>query len=102
MADVVRWVDTKDREEVKDALHAAGLEEALIAAEATWGRDERQRSSIYTTAETVLQAYADPGLLATSLAVDLTPTPCWTAPARRHTCARRRSSRSACGRCSPR
>ena len=34
--------------------------------EASVTRDERQRSSVYTTAETVLEAYADPGVLAHS------------------------------------
>ena len=40
--------------------------EALNAMQANWSRDERQRSSVYTTAETVLEAYADPGVLARS------------------------------------
>jgi len=66
MADVVRWVDTQEREEVREALIAAENEAALVAAEATWNRDERQRSSIYTTTETVLAAYADPGVLASA------------------------------------
>ena len=39
-------------------LEAAGVDEALWAARATWQRDERQRSSVYTTAETVLEALA--------------------------------------------
>lgn len=64
MADVVRWVDTQEVDEVRDALHELGDEDALTAARATWARDERQRSSIYTTAETVLAAYADPRVLA--------------------------------------
>jgi type IV secretion system protein VirD4 len=64
MADVVRWVDTQEVDEVRDALQEHGDEDALTAARATWARDERQRSSIYTTAETVLQAYADPRVLA--------------------------------------
>jgi len=73
MADVVRWVDTQEQDEVSAALVAADVEEAYFAAEATWKRDERQRSSIYTTTETVLAAYADPGVLAASLCADLTP-----------------------------
>jgi len=73
MADVVRWVDTQEVDEVRDALEQADVEGALQAAQATWGRDERQRSSIYTTAETVLQAYADPGVLAAAYEPDLTP-----------------------------
>jgi len=60
MADVVRWVDTQETGEVAAALAAAGVEEALVAAEASWGREERQRSSVYTTAEVVLDPFADP------------------------------------------
>ncbi|HLW45876.1 MAG TPA: type IV secretory system conjugative DNA transfer family protein [Acidimicrobiales bacterium] len=60
MQDVVRWVDTQETEEVLDALHAAGVPEALQAARATWLRDERQRSAVYTTAETVLEPFAEP------------------------------------------
>lgn len=73
MADVVRWVDTQEVDEVRDALVAAEVEEAYFAAEASWRRDERQRSSIYTTSETVLAAYADPGVIDTSRAAELTP-----------------------------
>ncbi len=59
MHDVVRWVDEQETEEVLDALHAAGVHEAIQAVRATWLRDERQRSAIYTTAETVLEPFAD-------------------------------------------
>jgi len=73
MAEVVRWVDLQEQDAVRDALEQAGEDDALVAAEATWRRDDRQRSSIYTTAETVLSAYADPGVLASAEACDLTP-----------------------------
>lgn len=73
MTDVVRWVDTQEVDEIRDALLTAEVEEAYYAAEASWKRDERQRSSIYTTTETVLAAYADSGVLATSLASDISP-----------------------------
>lgn len=73
MADVVRWTDTQEVDEVRDALNQAGVDEAIQAAQATWGRDERQRSSIYTTAETVLSAYADPRVLAAAYEPDLRP-----------------------------
>ncbi len=58
--DVVRWVDTQDTEEVLDLLHAAGAPEALQSVRATWLRDDRQRSAVYTTAETVLEPFAEP------------------------------------------
>jgi type IV secretion system protein VirD4 len=41
-------------------LERVGLPEVLHAAEATWTRDDRTRSSIYTTAETVLAPFAHP------------------------------------------
>ena len=60
IADVVRWVDTGEVGDVLIALELAGVPEAVRAAEASFSREERQRSSVYTTAETVLAAYADP------------------------------------------
>ena len=57
MADVVRWVDTQEVGEVADTLEHAGVDEAFHAARATWCRDERTRSSVYTTAETVLAPF---------------------------------------------
>ena len=59
MADVVRWVDIQEVGEVAGILEQAGLPEALEAAEATWCRDERTRSSVATTAETVLAPFAE-------------------------------------------
>ena len=61
MDDVVRWVDTQEVTEVMDLLEAAGVEEAIWAARATWQRDDRQRSSVYTTAETVLEPLVGAG-----------------------------------------
>jgi type IV secretion system protein VirD4 len=58
MADVVRWVDTQEVGEVADVLERADVAEALQAAQATWCRDDRTRSSVYTTAETVLAPFA--------------------------------------------
>ncbi len=58
MADVVRWVDTQEVAEVAAALERAAPPEVLDAARATWCRDDRTRSSIYTTAETVLAPFA--------------------------------------------
>ena len=68
MADVVRWVDTQEVGEVTSILEREAAPEVLHAAEATWCRDERTRSSIYTTAETVLAPFAHqpPGLAARS------------------------------------
>jgi len=61
MADVVRWIDTQEASEVSLILERAGVAEALDAARASWCRDERTRSSVYTTAETILAPFADAG-----------------------------------------
>ena len=58
MADVVRWVDIQEVGEVAEILEHTGSLDALNAARATWCRDERTRSSVYTTAETVLAPFA--------------------------------------------
>lgn len=73
IADVVRWVDLQDRDEVGLLLKLSGVDEALAAATASWQRDERTRSSIYTTAETVLAAYADPQVAASAATCDIDP-----------------------------
>lgn len=59
MSDVVRWVDTQEVDEVLDILQDAGDQGAIQAARASWQREERQRSSVYTTAETVLEPFVD-------------------------------------------
>jgi len=59
MEDVVRWVDGHEEDEVLDLLHATGVESAVLAVRASFGRDERQRSSVYTTVETILEPFAD-------------------------------------------
>jgi type IV secretion system protein VirD4 len=71
MGAVVRWVDTQEELEVRDALTDYGELAALRVAEANLRREERQRSSIYTTAETVLAAYSDPRVLEASRAPDI-------------------------------
>lgn len=58
MGDVLRWVDTHEEDEVLDLLDAAGVPEAVHAALSTFGKEDRQRSSIYTTVETVLEPFA--------------------------------------------
>jgi type IV secretion system protein VirD4 len=65
MADVVRWVDTQEVEEVAAVLARAAPADALDAARATWCRDERTRSSVATTAETVLAPFAQVAAVAT-------------------------------------
>ena len=66
MADVVRWVDGQDRVDARQTLAACGQADALLAHDATWRRDDRTRSSIFTTAEVILSAYGDPRVAASS------------------------------------
>ena len=73
IAQVVRWVDAQEESEVAQLLDDAGEHDALGAAGASWQRDERTRSSIFTTAEMVLEAYADPSVLASAATSDVSP-----------------------------
>jgi type IV secretion system protein VirD4 len=75
MADVIRWLNEgpEAEPEVRQHLLEAGNEEALGAWRANWNREERQRSSIYTTAETILRAFSDPRVLEASSRADYTP-----------------------------
>jgi type IV secretion system protein VirD4 len=47
MADVTRWIDTQEDFELRALLQAAGTEEAIVAAEATWQREQTTRNAIY-------------------------------------------------------
>jgi type IV secretion system protein VirD4 len=73
IADVVRWIDAEDHEEVLDALDHPEHEAARNAAIAVWSADDRLRSSLYVTANLALEAYTDPTVLACSRRADLTP-----------------------------
>jgi type IV secretion system protein VirD4 len=75
MADVIRWLNdgAEAEEEVTTRLAEAGSADAQSAWRANWNREERQRSSIYTTAETILGAFADPRVLDASSEAEYTP-----------------------------
>jgi type IV secretion system protein VirD4 len=73
MADVVRWLDEEETNEVLLALELAGVPEALRAARASLGREERQRASIYATAETVVAGFADPAVSASAESWEIDP-----------------------------
>jgi type IV secretion system protein VirD4 len=73
MVDVVRWVDQQEVDEVDAILQALGAAEAMQAAHASWRREDRQRSSVYTTAETILEAFADPAVASSSARSDIDP-----------------------------
>jgi len=57
MADVVHWVEAGEESEVLDALEAAGVPGAVDAARSAFAKEERQRSSIVTTVETLLEPF---------------------------------------------
>jgi type IV secretion system protein VirD4 len=73
MADVVRWLDEEETVEVLLALELAAVPEALRAARASLGREERQRASVYATAETVVAAFADPAVAASAARCEIDP-----------------------------
>ncbi len=57
MTDVVRWVETGEENEVLDLLTWAGVAPAVDAARSAFAKEERQRSSIVTTLETLLEPF---------------------------------------------
>jgi type IV secretion system protein VirD4 len=64
MSDVVTWVDEQDLVYSLELLNGLGEASAVQALRATLGRDDRQRSGIFTTAETVIEAFSDPDVAA--------------------------------------
>ncbi|MHB8439254.1 MAG: type IV secretory system conjugative DNA transfer family protein [Acidimicrobiales bacterium] len=56
---VARWIDEQEQPELEQILGAHDELEALRALRATWWRDERQRSAVYSTAETIVDVFAD-------------------------------------------
>ena len=71
MADVVRWTDAQEYDEPMRLLQIAGDDDAAVALAACAGRDERIRSSVTTTLETVLQPFGDPTVASATSATDL-------------------------------
>ncbi len=77
MGTVIRWLDEgpeASEAEVTDLLRETGVAEARQQWQATLNREERQRSSIYTTAEIALAAFADPNVLEETAGADYTPS----------------------------
>lgn len=62
IADVVRWINTQEVDEVDEALVDAP-DLAQSAWEAEKNRDSKQRGSIYTTAEAAMRAYNSQAVL---------------------------------------
>jgi type IV secretory pathway TraG/TraD family ATPase VirD4 len=60
MADVARWVDVQDVDDVATALMEIGNQQALDAWAACTSRPDNTMGSVYGTAETLLDVYGDP------------------------------------------
>lgn len=60
MGEVLRWLDEESANEPLLALEIANEEEASRVARSCFAMEERQRSSVYATAQTILAAYGDP------------------------------------------
>jgi type IV secretion system protein VirD4 len=73
MADVVRWTNLQETEEPERLLGEAGEMDAGVALFASLGRDDRIRSSVYTTLETVLAPYEDPLVAQSAERPDIDP-----------------------------
>ena len=74
MADLVRWTNAGAFDEPGSLLEIAGDTEAAVALYACAARDERIRSSVATTLETVLAPFEDPTVAAATTAADIEPS----------------------------
>jgi len=66
MTDVVGWLDEQEVTEPAEALESVGAAPALRALRASSEREPRQKSAVYTTAETVVEPFADPMVAASA------------------------------------
>jgi len=71
MSDVARWVDVQDRDEVTEALEQVGDPMALDAWSACTARPDNTLGSVYGTAETLLDVFADPVIAESADGCDL-------------------------------
>jgi type IV secretion system protein VirD4 len=71
MADVARWVDVQDVDDVATALMEIGNQQALDAWAACTSRPDNTMGSVYGTAETLLDVYGDPVIAASAEGCDL-------------------------------
>jgi type IV secretory pathway TraG/TraD family ATPase VirD4 len=59
MAEVLHWLDSREDQQIKDILDAAGVPAATDAWESSQYRTDRAVDSLYATAEEVLHVYAN-------------------------------------------
>jgi type IV secretory pathway TraG/TraD family ATPase VirD4 len=71
MADVARWVDVQDIDDVATALMEIGNQQALDAWAACTSRPENTLGSVYGTAETLLDVFGDPVIAQSAEGCDL-------------------------------
>jgi type IV secretion system protein VirD4 len=73
MATVVRWTNSDEWDEPGRWLESAGDREAAVALLACAARDDRIRSSVGTTLETVLAPFEDPAVIRSTAGHDIDP-----------------------------
>ena len=71
MADVARWVDVQDVDDVAQALMEIGNQQALDAWAACTSRPDNTMGTVYGTAETLLDVFGDPVIAASAEGCDL-------------------------------
>jgi type IV secretion system protein VirD4 len=71
MAEVLHWLDSREDQEVKDILAAAGVPAAVDAWESSQYRTDRAVNSLYATAEEVLAVYGNERVSASTDGHDL-------------------------------
>jgi type IV secretion system protein VirD4 len=71
MAEVLHWLDSREDQEVKDILAAAGVPAAVDAWESSQYRTDRAVDSLYATAEEVLAVYGNERVSASTDGHDL-------------------------------
>jgi type IV secretion system protein VirD4 len=71
MADVARWIDVQDFDEVATCLGELGDQQALDAWAACISRPDNTRGSVFGTAETLLDVFGDPTVADSAEGCDL-------------------------------
>ena len=65
IADVARWIDREERDEVLNLLHGLDVD-ATTAHKATFKREDRARSSLFQVMQQILGVYLDPAVAASA------------------------------------
>ena len=71
MGDIARWTDSQEFGEPLRLLQLSGDDQAAVALAACAAREERIRSSVVTTLETVLAPFADPVVASSTARTEL-------------------------------